>query len=230
MPIETDDELVKRLGHLDMSIYQKRFGKKPYDYTPHCIYFYYVRINKDGGLAVDHYFFGHDSAGKYSKNPQDWVPIKPQEVAGLTKQLALNARPTGKKLPRRIGRNFEEIVWNRRSHIVFFFDEKKWSFHTESSKVPAVVFKTDLPGDSPNHAFFDAEDMLIEFGDDDTRSAVRFINHMTKNEAGDLFGHADRSDYKMDFLLRVDFAKGSDKKLTVIFDPPGGNEGPPGQP
>jgi hypothetical protein len=230
VPLETDQEVIDRLGRPDMSIYKKKFGKAPYNYTPHCIYFYYVRINEDGGLAVDHYIYGHNDSGKYKKDPKYWVPIKPSEVRVLTKKLALNARPLGKKIPKRIGRNFEEIIWTRRAHIVFFFDEKKWAFHTEASKVPAVIFKADAPGCSPNHAFFDAEDMVIKFGPGDKRSAVRFINHMTKNEAGELFGEKERADYKMDFLLRVDFAKEGKKRLTVIFDPPGGNQGPPDQP
>lgn len=237
MPFETDDEVISRITNLDLSIYQEKFGDAPYNYTPHCIYFYYVRINKDGGLAVDHYLYGHDAKGEYTKDHTKWTEIKPSEVSALTRKLAFNARPYPKgKNPKKLkSRNFEEILWTRRSHIVFFFDEKKWSFHTKADQIPAVLFKKDEPGCSPNHAFFDGEDMKIEMEKGDFRSAVRFINHMTKNAKGELLGSngkKERLDYKMDFLLRVAFAKpGKENKLlTVIFDPPGGNQGPPEQP
>jgi hypothetical protein len=234
MAIETDQELLDKIREHDMSIYKKKYPNSPYDYTPHCIYFYYVRINEDGALAIDHYLYGEDSDGNYVDDDQQWVPITPERVTTLTRNLAMNARPrTHVKSPLKLpDHNFNNLLWTRRSHLVFFFDEKNWNLHDAETSLPAIFFKGD-DGQAKNYSFFDAADMVIDMSDagkpSDMRSAVRLINHMKRNEAGDLMGD-ERIDHKFDILLRVNFAFPDTKKLTVIFDPPGPNQGPPGQP
>jgi hypothetical protein len=234
MPIETDQELLEKVRGYDMSIYQQKYPVPPYDYTPFCIHFYYIRINENGALAIDHYLYGEDENGNYSGDEGQWVPIHPDSVEAITRKLAMNARPRtrDKSPPKLPDHNFNNMLWTRRTHLVFFFDEQNWNLHDSGTDLPAVFFKGH-DGVAKNFSFFDAKDMIIDMAESgeapDQRSAVRLINHMKRNNEGDLMGD-ERIDHKFDILLRVNFAFPDTKKLTVIFDPPGPNQGPPGQP
>lgn len=233
MPLlATTTELKADFVDPDLSIYDTKYGNAPYDYTPHCIYFYYLRINEDGALAVDHYLYGQDQQGEYSANRDDWQPIAPEAVADLTRELAINARPrtTVKSPPKLPDHNFNNMRWDRRSHLVIFLDEKMWTFHRKDQGIPAVTVKALGGPSEANVSFFDAEDLTVEIdGPTDRRSAVRLINHMKSNASGETLGD-ELIDYKLDFYVSVAFAVADERSLTVIFDPPGGNQGPPGQP
>ena len=243
-------------GEINHDVYEKRLGKKNYKYMPRCIYFYYVRMDRDGKLRVDHYFY---VKGKYDDpvnptHPETWKQIKPHEIPCIIQELAMNARPgKGKKkdppkLPDE--QNFNRIKWKRKSYIAIFVDEANWVLH-KSAKLPAVVFNTDNPTKDPvkenergkriceNHTFFDADDLDIKMPvrdkdgnivGSDTRTAVYFINHMKKNDAGDDLEAGDPDEFKFNIFFDVKFAEGYDAPMTVIFDPGSENQGPPLKP
>lgn len=223
-------------GETNYDIYVPRFTADPpvpgFEGEPYSIYFYYVRIDNSGKIRVDHYF---DWDGPLD-DPSQWKPIPYANVPGRIYALALNARPStpNKNPPRLTTRNFENIVWRRRSYIAVFLDEANWHFHTTDGGKSALVFKVGS-GMTPNHSFFDAKDVELDMpntfnGGTDKRSALYFINHMKKNEAGEpLDGPPDQT-FEFEMFLKVQFAEASTNTLTVIFDPTGTNQGPPEQP
>ncbi|MEA3030213.1 MAG: hypothetical protein QOG13_1538 [Sphingomonadales bacterium] len=219
------------------SIYEERYvaGKPGFDKLPHCIFFYYVRVNGNGTLEISHYFYENfDEEGVSLPIPRDEATLN-----GLMKTLALNARPTGSGNPPANGSNFRNIVWNRKSYIGIFIDEGNWALHKFANQDPGVLFITD-PKDGKagleNHTFFDAMDLDITMPifrpksgapTEDQRSAIVFMNHMKADEAGnDLGGGGTGQFFQFKMFFGVKFADGTDG-MTVIFDPGGTNMGPP---
>jgi hypothetical protein len=221
-------------------VYEKRLTKaKPpagFDYVPHCIYFYYVRIDGNGMVRADHYLYANGPLDR----PEEWQPIPYEDAVdpeGIVKRLALNARPStrAKDPPRLPSHSFADIVWTRRSYIVIFFDEANWAFHQRVGNKPSVAFNVD-DGHKPNQSFFDAKDLVLEMpnrrtGRTDQRSAILFVNHMKDSDDGSELGEAGRKQekYKFDMYLQVKYAEGG-PAMTVIFDPGGTNLGPPETP
>jgi hypothetical protein len=235
-------------------VYDKRLGMNfpTHQRAPHCIYFYYVRLNTNGKLKVTHYFWpsGDPSDENNPPDPRDWPVIKnetgappDQNLRDIVKRLALNARPSVKwpdKDPKPLPEtSFKGIIWRRRSWIVIFVDEANWSLfeRTTVNSRPAIVFTSNATDQActSNETFFDADDFSIDMprrrwpGQTDKRTAIAFVNHMKKNHAGDDLSSGEVQDFKFSIFFNVKYADGSDI-MKVIFDPGGTNDGTPLQP
>lgn len=229
------DELALPSGWPNHDVYEQRLaaGKPGFTDVPHCLFFYYMRIDRDGRLRVTHYTYVDGDPDV----PTTWRPI-PYSKAGLTTlvtTLARNARPSGLKNPRPDAQeNFQNIVWKRKSYIAIFLDEAHWKFHKFPAEDSAVVFFTERKNGktgTQNHSFFDAMDLDIDMPigagpATDQRSAVVFVNHMKGDDQGnDLGARSEFFQFKM--FLDASFASGGGVPMTVIFDPDGTNMGPP---
>ncbi len=222
-------------GPTASTIYDQRLLDSTFpnhQYVPHCIYFFYIRVNGNGALKVDHYF--------YFKGPPDdpmkWEKLEYNDVInveGIIKQLALNARPSGVKNPAPLpDHNFANIILRRKSYVVFFLDEANWAFHKQSGGRFAMAFNEGKSGNQPNHSFFDGHDLEIQmpiFGtqDEDTRTGVLLVNHMKSDAVGTDLVMGEEPEFAFDMYFDVEFADPSSQRLTVIFDPGGTNQGPP---
>jgi hypothetical protein len=243
--IKSRDEIVEDLvdrelappvqGGTNHDVYARRLlstGHSDFKYEPRCIYFYYVRIDEDGRVRIDNYFYPNGPR----KNPSRWRPIAYDDVPKILKKLAINGRPRKNKKPRpSFGDTFEDVVWNRRAYIGIFFDEANWAFHRRSNGKAAVVCNV-TSGAKPNGSFFDAQDLTFmmknkKTGRKDKRSAIFFINHMKYENKGQDCDIGDMElSYKFDFYMRVRYSKTDYSVMTVVLDPGGTNQGPPQQP
>ncbi|HYI47887.1 MAG TPA: hypothetical protein VEX35_05415 [Allosphingosinicella sp.] len=237
-------------GTPNHDIYEKRLTEpdpqkwKTYRETPYSMYFYYVRINADGRLVVDHYFYvtGHPDV------PATWSKI-PYNKTGLTTlvgTLARNARPIREEVPRvrdpvrlRKG-NFNKGKWIHKSYIAIFFDEANWSLRKKptdgSESAIAFIVKEGNKVGLPNYTFFDAMDLEVEMpisytrpdgSTTDKRSAIVFVNHMKRDEEGNDLIKGDIQDFVFKMILNVNAEATDDPPTVVIIDPGGSNEGPP---
>lgn len=236
---ERQSQAAAALGATNHNIHETKLGSPGFTDVPRCMFFYYVRVNTDGTLEVSHYFYPNGDP----EDSRTWKPIDHDRDAltTLVRNLARNARPGAPqpKNPPQIGKNFEDIAWDRKSYIAIFFDEHNWKFHKFSSggtEDPAVVFITEKKNGktgTANHSFFDAMDLdinmsLFDYEPADVRSAIAFINHMKGDEDGNDIG-AEQQFFQFKMFLDVNFASGA-KALTVIIDPDGNNLGPPNPP
>jgi hypothetical protein len=211
----------------------KRYGREGYQLTPHCIYLFYMRINPDGKLKVDHYYYKGDDN-----------KIEPEYLGDLIKQMAKSAEYNGTRDERfeLVGSDFENISFNRISYVVFFLDEPHWKFMKNKSDQPLIKFKKKKLGRkfSGNYSFTDACSYEIDMANpaadgesatpEKIRTAASLINHMRRKD-GELIGKFEVKKYSFDIWTRVEFSsKAGGSGLTVIFDPGGDNEGPPGPP
>lgn len=243
------EQIARDAGGINHDVYEKRLTDPNADkwpkfrLTPHSMYFYYVRINMDGRLVVDHYFYV--DGDRY--DPKTWKPI-PYDEQGLTElvtKLAINARPSvqvADKNPRRdASGDFGKIPWRHISYIAIYFDEANWTLRKQAagsgeSAVTFVVREGNKVG-SPNQSFFDAIDLPITMPirrpkrggpTEDERSAIVFVNHMKADEDGNDLGPKDNQ--KFVFKMILDVASASDDPPTVIIIDPGGENGGPSVP
>lgn len=226
-------------NELNEDVYEKRLTAQPpaegFEKVPCCVYFYYVRVDRIGTVRADHYFYANGPEGSRS---EEWREIPYEEMAkpdGLMKMLADNARPSGEHKFALPNNSFRDVVWNHRSYIAIFFDERNWFFHQRTNNKSSVVFNV-TEGRDPNRTFFDAKDLVLEMrvrgrrGRPDTtdrRSAIFFVNHFKDNDGTALGsnGRAERK-YKFDMYLQARYARPDAPPVTVIFDPDGTNQGP----
>jgi len=206
------------------SVYQEKLRAIPpvagFDKVPHTVHFYYVRIDTDGKLRVNHYT--HALAH----------PIPPDTIGMVVQQLVDNVRGSNLNPPPDPQTNFQGIEWRRKSYIAIFVDEENWSIHKNGAPIDGIRFVTNLPGTTPNHTFFDAVDLLVDVvnktsGHPSKRSAIAFINHMKGDAIGNDIGQGVRQLFKFEIVFDVKFADGTAAPMTVIFDPDGTNLGPP---
>ncbi|QMW23408.1 hypothetical protein [Sandaracinobacteroides saxicola] len=137
-----------------------------------------------------------------------------------------------------LGRNFQEnsvpIAFKNRIWIVLAINEPNCTFPDSSSKIPPIHSPTDKPGDTTvyneNYSFADGKNFDLQISGK-TRSAFAFINHCQKST-----GNLDENEkelYAMDIytlLTMADGSGGNAGQLTLILDPPTGNQGPPDDP
>lgn len=230
------DDIALRTGAPNHDVYESRLGAGTPGFTavPHCMFFYYVRIDRDGRLRVAHYRYVDGDP----EDPNTWQPIEysRKRLEPLVESLARNARPSGLKDPRPDAEeNFQNILWNRKSYIAIFIDEANWKFHKFPAQDSAVVFITETKNGKTgtvNHSFFDAMDFEIDMPINggpatDKRSAILFVNHMKGDDQGTDLGSGVSQLFQFKMFLDVAFASGSAVPMTVIFDPDGTNMGPP---
>lgn len=212
-------------------IYDKRLTMPnpwpPFNYVPHYIYFYHVRVSEKGNLLVDHYEYGD---GPDPDHPNRLAEIPYNVVPRIVQRLTEDARRGNVRTP--TGRDFRSIIWKRRSYIAIVLDEPNWTFHKRDPDRSSIVFNL-AKGSCPNQSFFDAQDLDVPAinpanGQVQGCSGVYFVNHMTRDSAGT---PVDRPGQQFYFDMYVDakYAR-SAEKMTIILDPGGSNEGPPEQP
>lgn len=250
----TQPDVDPKAGAAKRSIRNEKRGKTGYKDVPHSVYFYYLRVNRNGRLEVSHYFYPKVDP----KVPGKWLPIEhtKEELEKIIKMLAENARPI--KKPKEEGeqkrvrnpakdryRFFKGIEWKHKSYVVFFLDELNWKFHKPPKSDPVVFITEEKDGKKgrPNWSFFDAMDFEIDMpvtGSEktDKRSALAFINHMKASDAGRDVGRdskgkplpgpwpTETQPFQFQMYLEAYFADGL-SKMTVILDPDGNNMGPP---
>ena len=208
---------------------------------PHSIYFFYIRLNENGRLKVDHYFYFEGPPD----DPKKWKKIPYNKIAKKIEFLANNARPSGARNPAPLRQhNFEGVAFRRRSYIAFFLDEENWSFHKRqlqngrfamlyNEEKACLQMDPKLPA-APNFSFFDAMDVefLMENSDGghSIRTGIVLINHMKKDSQGTPLKPRDVQPFAFDMYFDINFADPSDQQLVVVFDPGGTNQGPPEQP
>jgi hypothetical protein len=203
------------------SVYQHRLTAEPplehFDKVPWCVYFYYVRLDTDGRLRVKHYYY------------DPGVEIPYDSLQQVLQHLVDNVRGDDNN-PGSNGSDFKGIVWGRKSYIAFFIDEESWSLYKNGDAMEGISFDHSP---TPNHTFFDGIDLKLKVTSKKTgavteRSAIAFVNHMKRSDAGDdLDGEGEKQDFKFEMIFRVKFADDTTAPLTVIFDPDGTNMGPP---
>jgi hypothetical protein len=222
-------------------IFKDKFGKPKFKYAPRYAYFYYIRVNEDGTLKVDHYGY-YDIDPDYPEGDyRHWreIPRTKDKLQELVKMLAINARP---KQPHKWlleNHSFQDVLWERRAYIIFYFDEKNWTLYKKPNKGSSVVFLTKKGKLKfvKNHSFYDAIDLEIEFSKDDVRSAIAFINYIKGDEDGNDLGYdlpkgkKAKQEFQFNMLLNVKFdKKGGPSPMDIIIDPGGTNQGPPLEP
>lgn len=226
-------------GASGASVYEKKLRRSPpdakYMLVPHMIYFYYMRINTDAKLEVDHYTYEpggpihpYESGGH---NPANNIRAQVQHIVDCVRGEITDAAV----IKDAVNNSFENIEWKRISYIVFFFDEEHWSLHKEANGSEGVRFVSNVGGAYANHTFYDADDFLVRVRNDNTgrvtqRSAIAFINHMKRNANGDELGSLTQPEsqrFKFEMIFDVRYARTSRVGMTVIFDPDGTNTGPP---
>lgn len=229
------DDIALRTGAPNHDVYERRLadGVPGFTAVPHCMHFYYMRIDRNGKLRVAHYTYVDGDPN----DPTTWQPIEYSQarLQPLVESLARNARPNvAKNPPPDAQENFQNIGWKRKSYIAIFLDEAHWKFHKYPAQDSAVVFITEPKNGkigTENHSFFDAMDLEIDMPINggpatDKRSAILFVNHMKGDDQGnDLGAREELFQFKM--FVDASFASGQGVPMTVIFDPDGTNMGPP---
>jgi len=218
------------------NIYDKRltanYPPDGFEYIPHYLYFYYIRLEPNGKLTVDHYNY-YDGPSPGISHPYAAIPHA--AVPSLVNYLAGRARPGGGGVAD--GHDFKGIHWTHRSYIALVIDQPGWLFHRKADGRAAVRFNL-LKGSTPNHTFFDAVDLDVSVlnpatGQLDQRSGVYFVNHMRSNSDGAEIGSAGQPTsqwFAFDLYFQLKYMTGSGEEMTVIMDPGGTNDGPPEQP
>jgi len=134
---------------------------------PNCLYFYYIgpEFKDDDGKIQRlrlHYY-----------EPGDERFMDVSQVEDLARRLTLNARlQIEKQVPPPDGANLENIVWRRKSYVVFVLDSEGEGW-TDGKRIS--FYQRD--GYLRNHTFYDAWDFSIDLGGT-PRHAVGFINYM----------------------------------------------------
>lgn len=235
-------------GATNHDIYEKRLTEpdsslwKTYRLTPHSMYFYYVRINADGRLLIDHYFYVDGDV----TDPKTWekIPHKEAGLRELVTRLAINARPIvqdepRERIPPRLRQgDLKKTKWRRKSYIAIFFDEANWILRKKptdgSESVVTFIVKEGGKVGHPNNSFFDAIDLAIPMPirhprpggpKQDTRSAIVFVNHMKRDEDGNELGNEEQ-DFVFKIIVNVNAAISDDPPTVFIIDPGGTNGGP----
>jgi hypothetical protein len=224
-------------GHHD--IFEERYGDMQnhpnFQRIPRFMYFYYVRINENGTLKVDHYEW-QEGMPRYLADPAILVTDR-AELQKLVLKLARNARrDLVDQDPRPTGRKFKYITWRHVSWIVFVFDEMNWKLLKKPDPTrpegSSIVFMTDKQGkpSTENHTFFDAVDLDINFTAADVRTGIAFINHMKDANGDELEAPVPPSigeEFQFNMIARPKFDDGIESEMDVIIDPGGTNMGPP---
>lgn len=262
MTIDTDEQILGRIQALtssnvgpelwpDFPAYwdpSKKEGHNAADRAPpgarepHCIFFFYFRIDTDGKLRVTHYFFQPD--GKPITDLEACITLVAQYARDKKWNNANGQEPTMSKYA-----NFKEIKFQRISYTVIFVDDVHWDFLLDSNYDPVIPFhkQKDGIGYHPNFSFYNARVHKIPMpknGGQDTRHALSMLNLLLR-ESGDELGcdlpypETEEQPFAFDLVLRVTFANADEydqygkptstdpSRLTVIFDPGGTNLGPP---
>jgi hypothetical protein len=226
------------VGRKSDNIYLPKHGQVTgYEYIPRTIYFTYIGFDAiHEKLRVDHYFWpGGDPLGSDSNWPI--IPLPPNGnvnsyLKTLITQLAQNAADNGHN-PDPYAHNFNQIEWRRKSYVVFFFDDIKWTLHKFANNKEAVIFYDDKFGapHTPNHTFYDGKDFdkitVTKQGGNIDGQAIALFNHLKKADGTDFVSSQDSEHYEFGMYFEINFVHQNQGSMTFIIDPGGTNQGPP---
>ncbi|MBV9884278.1 MAG: hypothetical protein JO276_14810 [Sphingomonadaceae bacterium] len=142
--------------------------------------------------------------------------------------------------------DFESIKFTKPSWFTIVLNMDKWYFYYPDPDDEAPSYKRDhdpvvfanekvyfddkrkeiiLPRD-PNYSFYNSKQAYVPV-DAVPRDGVRIINFFRKNDQGDEIGMNEKREYTFNLFLRGPLAQNG-KEVTIIIDPDGQNQGPPG--
>lgn len=173
----------------------------------HCIYFYYVKYNKEERPVVKLYYQADEDT-----RIRDEVDLR-----RIIKVLARNAIE-GDFAPPPCGDSFGKVPWRRRSYFVLLVE----GLDCELSD-PSDVSIAFQECEEVNHSFFNARLMDIDLSDDNSGAMVTVfhcVNLMRHKTGRDMRG-GEREKYLVDIL------PDSDRRVRFEDDDGGTNQGGP---
>jgi hypothetical protein len=210
----TEEELARFRGGalLGASPYDRKYqdGAAGFTRLPHCIYFYYVGLDAGKVENIKHYY--HDNGSD---------PIEYGDVDQIAQTLTTNAA-LGDCVPPQHGSGFKDMIWRRRSYLVFVLDHAL--FEIWQGRFMEFNAKN---GGLENHTFFDAKEFTVQVPTARgpvQRGAFACINHLKNSNGDDLLPGA-RENFSFALCMRW-----GNFPEPLTYDPGGTNQGPPVDP
>lgn len=211
------------------SVRVRKLYEPGFEEPPSAAYLVYIKSETYGNLKVRHMFRDELVEGS----------VKATEEA-----LLAGARAGGS--PDQVGKDFETMLFTKPCYFTVVLDNDEWDFYfpdpgTEpkpgAEAHDPIVFigeKTTLierPNGpalrevakyDPNTSFYDAEEVQVG-----GRNAVRCINFLRDSD-GQPIAKKARQNLGFEILVRIPFSLSpfEDRKIVVIIDPDGQNQGP----
>lgn len=213
---EEVDENLESAAPRSIYTWKLRASAPNFTIHPSHIYFYYVSFIAEAQPLIRRYEY-HAGA-----------PIDINDVETEITRMARQAK-NGTIVPSPT-LDISGSVWTRKSYIVILMDNPFWTLHKIGPNDRAAVIFNPNKGEK-NHTFFDGKDLNIDMIGNGTelRSAVYFVNHMKKNDAGEDItldnGQPHSQNFKFDIFYDVTHFGG--RVETQTDDPTGTNLGPP---
>ncbi|MEM8724076.1 MAG: hypothetical protein AAGE86_01000 [Pseudomonadota bacterium] len=252
MPIETDEQALARALDENSQLFDWpdeclacdleqlwaaiQDGTSSNPKLPHSVFFSYMRFNKDGTFHSTNWYHAGDDQ-PITPNPD---ASDENNIGFWIRDMALHARAKHKSKYqyKEWGRGLEGFKFPKRySYCVYFMDDLNWKFlnHPVTGK-PVVNFRDEKLGVTyikHRHAFspptiYRSIMPNDRTGLDDERESMVMINRMSNAQDVPL-KHGEKEEYCFDLWMRVRYA-GQSNGVTLIIDPRGENEGPPGPP
>lgn len=144
-----------------------------------------------------------------------------------------------------VGRDFDKIEFDRPCYFSIVVNIKDWEFYypfpdlaeiNDPDTHDPIIFtssKRIIVNGQPfsrsvtrNRSFYDLEPITPVI-DGVPRQGIRCINYLKRNELGDDIQPQEKLDYSFNLLLHVPFSDDAPaRKVLVIIDPDGQNQGP----
>ncbi len=213
------------------SVRLQKLGGLGFEAAPNRLYLVYMRFDEENKLSVLH---------------METDPLIDGDVAATEAHLLGKARAGGGG-PEQVGRDFEKMIFKGPTYFTVVIDNVGWGFLFPAPGIEnppgveaydPIVFiekkKTliERPGNvldtheqiySRNKSFYNAEPVGIE-----GMAAVRCINFF-RDEQGVPLGDQEPLLVGFEIYVQVPYSLSAaeQRKLTVIIDPDGENQGPP---
>jgi hypothetical protein len=210
------------------SVRVRKLGAPGYK-APDALYLVYVNFDANNQLVVRHM---HATA------------LGGRGVAAVERNLVAQAA-AGDGGPQQVGRDFETMRFKGPTYFTIVIDNDNWDFlfpapqlqdpPGEESHDPILFIERKVtleegPGGdltrevqyyAPNTSFYNAEPVLV-----DGRNAVRCINFFTDARGRQIEGSGQNIGFEIYLRAPFKIAGAEDRKIVVIIDPDGQNQGP----
>jgi hypothetical protein len=214
------------------SVRVRKLGTPGFEEAPTAVYLVYIKLETNNSLSVRHMY-------------RDTLV---EDSVGSTHEVLFAEAKAGGGGADQVGSDFETMIFTGPTYFTIVLDNDDWDFYFpdpgredmegEEAQDPIVfigrkVTVVERPGleperqetiYDPNTSFYDAAPVTV--GD---RKAVRCINFFRDAQSLPLVGQAQHLGFEI--LVRIPFcvSPAHDRKLVVIIDPDGQNQGPPVQ-
>jgi hypothetical protein len=206
-----------------------KLGTGVYFEPPH-LYLVYISMDNNGLIVR-----------QYEKD------INPARLVDEENNLIVAAKANSNA--NKVGENFQLIRFEQASFFTIVVDQPGWTFYYPDPNNPEpqyegthdpIVFteqKTFIDESGAtlswpvvrNRSFYDLKSIDKTIGGE-PRKGIRCINFFTKSADGDPIVAGDILNYTFNIFLRAPFSATVNQKVTIIIDPDGQNQGPPGAP